>query len=279
MSGQIQYGSARSMTGRQTPRGDRGRMADPSRLHRTPRVTGSLLLVVAGCMALTVLLVATPRQPPSLAISSIVAGAWVALLLAMTLPSRVERPGEELAVRLARFRHAVNTVGDHPTRAQLEDVIALVHRLQLRDEDVDEEVARLRAALAALRLRDEIKAGTLPVVSSAEPLAPGDVCHFRAAVRFGRRRSDQFGHLLLTSGWVKYRGTIEVSTAWSEVATVERAGVDVIVALQNSRRLLRFCFKDIEEAARAGVIAEHLVLLARADASETTDGPAYHAPA
>ncbi|HTM04988.1 MAG TPA: hypothetical protein VL173_15880 [Vicinamibacterales bacterium] len=256
-------------------------MADPSRFHRTPRVTGSLLLVVAGCMALTVLLVATPRRPPSLAVSSIVAGAWVALLLAMTLPSRAQRAGEELAVRLARFRHAVNTVGDHPTRAQLEDLMALAHHLQLRDEEVDEEITRLRAALAALTLRDEIKTGTLPVVSSVGPLAPGDMCHFRAAVRFGRRRSDQFGHLLLTSGWMKYRGTVEVSTAWSEVASVERAGIDVIVALQNSRRLLRFCFKDVEEAARAGVIAEHLALSARADAdaSDTGDGPAYHAPA
>jgi len=279
VSGQIQYGSARSMNGGQTRRGDRGRMADPSRFRQPPRVSGSLLLVVAGCMALTALLIATPRQPPSLAVSSIVAGAWVALLLAMTLPSRAERAGEELAIRLARFRHAVNAVGNNPTRAQLEDVMTLAHHLQLRDDEVDEEITRIRAALTALTLRDEIRAGTLPVVSSAGALAPGDVCHFRAPIRFGRRRADQFGHLLLTSGWVKYRGSIEVSTAWSEVASVGRAGTDVIMALQDSRRLLRFCFKDVEEAARAGVIAEHLASLARTDDSAAADGSAQHAPA
>ena len=277
MSGQIQYGSARSLTGRRTRRGNRERTAHPDRFPHGPRVTGPLLLAV-GCLVLTVLLVAAPRQPPGLAVSSIVAGAWVALLLAMTLPSRAQRSGEELAVRLARFRHAVNAVGDHPTRAQLEELIALVRRLQLRDDEVDEELSQLRAALAGLTLRDEITAGTLPVVASAGPLAPGDVCHFRAPVRFGRRRSDQFGHLLLTSGWVKYRGTIEVSTAWSEVSSVERARNDLIVALQNSRRLLRFCFKDVEQAARAGVLAEHLALAAR-DASGTAEGPACHAPA
>ena len=114
--------------------------------------------------------------------------------------------------------------------------------------------------------------GDLPVVTTPDSLAPGDQCHFVTPVRFGRRRSDQYGHVLLTSGWLKFRGTLDLSVTWSEVAVVERASREIVVSMQDSRRLLRFSCHSEAEAARGVVIAQHLAQSARlhtADPSAT----------
>jgi hypothetical protein len=265
------------MTFDRTPgAGRRRHLADPHRFPHAPRLTGSLLLIIAGCTALGGLLVAVPAQVPGMALATLVGGAWLSLVLAVTLPSRAERAGEELAARIGRFRNAVNAIGDNPTRPQLQDVLTLARSLELREHEISDELAQVRASLEALTLREQIEAGRLPVVKPSGPLPPGDDCHFMAPVRFGRRKSDQFGHLLLTTGWLKYRGTLDVSVAWSEVAEVQRAGRDLIVALQDSRRLLRFCCHEVEEAARAGVIAEHLARAARED-EPAPRAPVYHA--
>jgi hypothetical protein len=50
----------------------------------------------------------------------------------------------------------------------------------------------------------------------------------------------------------------------------------VIIALQDSRRLLRFACHDLEQAARAGVIAGHLARVAR-EAEADSPAPVYHA--
>src|SRR3954463_14486665 len=92
--------------------------------------------------------------------------------------------------------------------------------------------------------------GDLPVVNPPDPLAPGDNCHFVTPVRFGRRRADQYGHLVLTSGWLKFRGTLDLSVTWSEVGQVQRAGRELIVSLDDSRRMLRFSCHSDEEAER-----------------------------
>ena len=103
-----------------------------------------------------------------------------------------------------------------------------------------------------------LRQGVLPKVTASDPLAPGDECHFVAPVRFGRRRADQYGHLVLTSGWLKFRGTVDVSAAWSEVAEVQRTQREVVVSLRDSRRLLRFSCHSEAEAARGALIAHHL---------------------
>ena len=115
----------------------------------------------------------------------------------------------------------------------------------------------------ALDLANRLTNGELPTAKAPDPLAPGDSCHFAAPVRFGRRRADQYGHLVLTAGWLKFRGTQDVSVAWDEVANVQRAGREVIVSFERSRRLLRFSCYSIGEAARGGVIATHLMRSAR----------------
>ena len=66
-----------------------------------------------------------------------------------------------------------------------------------------------------------LERGDLPAVKPPDPLAPGDTCHYMAPVRFGRRRSDQYGHLVLTGGWLKFRGTGDVSVSWSEVGSAK----------------------------------------------------------
>jgi hypothetical protein len=105
--------------------------------------------------------------------------------------------------------------------------------------------------------------GELPTVQAPDPIAPGDVCHFVTPVRFGRRRADQYGHLVLTAGWLKFRGTVDVSVTWSEVADVRRVGREIIVSLEDSRRLLRFsCHSDVE-ACRGAMLAQYLARSAR----------------
>jgi hypothetical protein len=95
-------------------------------------------------------------------------------------------------------------------------------------------------------------------------------------VRFGRRRADQVGHLSLTGGWLKFRGAVDVSVAWTEVAAVQRAGCEIIILLDDSKRVLRFSCHSLEEAARASVLAQHLAGKSRADAADPA-AARYHA--
>jgi hypothetical protein len=273
VNGQIQYGSAGVLTPAATPvRRAFWRLADPGRFpaHFTTSLSGKLSF--AGFLLLGGLLVAVPREMPGVAVASVLGGAWLSLVLAMTLPTRSERAGAELARRLGQFRHEVNKIGDQPTRAALESLLTRAGELQLRDEEIVEEVAHIRASIDALDLAAQIARDALPVVTSSEPLAPGDLCHFVAPVRFGRRRADQFGHLSLTSGWLKFRGALDVSVAWTEVAAIQRAGREIIVSLHDSQRVLRFSCHSESEAARAGVLAQHLVSAAAPRTAEPAPG-------
>jgi uncharacterized protein YuzE len=54
-----------------------------------------------------------------------------------------------------------------------------------------------------------------------------------------------------------------VSVGWGEVADVQRAGRDIVVSLEESRRLLGFSCYSAAEAARGGVIAQYLASCAR----------------
>src|ERR1051325_8331709 len=111
---------------------------------------------------------------------------------------------------------------------------------------------------ATTELVARLRRGELPRVKALDPLAPGDECHFVTPVRFGRRRLDQYGHVVLTSGWLKFRGTIDVSVAGDEIATVQRTGREMVVSLRDSRRLLRFSCHSEDEAGRGALIAEYL---------------------
>jgi hypothetical protein len=146
----------------------------------------------------------------------------------------------------------------------------------LPNEEIAEELSQIHASLEALELASQIARDALPVVVSDEPLAPGDVCHFAAPVRFGRRRADQFGHLSLTSGWLKFRGALDLSVAWTEVASVQRTGREIIVSLHNSKRVLRFLCHSASEAGRAGVLARHLADVSVSRHADSA-GTSYHA--
>jgi hypothetical protein len=114
----------------------------------------------------------------------------------------------------------------------------------------------------------QIQYGSAVRATSVEtPAAPADdQCHFTTAVRFGRRKTDQVGHLVLTSGWLTFRGTVDLNVAWSEVAHVESSADQVIVSLHGTQRILRFCCCSSDEAHRGSVVAAHLAALAHADA-------------
>jgi hypothetical protein len=204
------------------------------------------------------LLAAVPRDGSALSLVALLAGTWVFLVLVITLPTRAERAGAELTRRLAQFRHDVNGLGDRPTRTALESLLHEARTLELRDDEIASELAQVRAALAALEVAERIERDGLPIVPTDTPPAPGDVCHLTMPVRFGRRRVDQSGHLRLTTGWLEFRGTSEVSVGWGEVADVRRRGCEVIVRRYDGPGTLRFCCQTPAEAAQLGVIAESL---------------------
>jgi hypothetical protein len=217
-----------------------------------------VVLLFGVSLLVGALLTAAPREVPGMAIATVLGGAWLSMVLALTLPTRRERAGAELTRRLGEFRHAVNAAGDSPARADLERLLSLGSALGLRDDEIGDELVSIRAALEGLVLAEQLAAGHLPSVPSSHASAD-DTCRFTAAVRFGRRRADQSGHLVLTDGWLKFRGAFDVSVAWTEITHVERAGADVIVSLAGSRRLLRFACQTIADATRGGVIAAHLL--------------------
>jgi hypothetical protein len=148
------------------------------------------------------------------------------------------------------------------------------NELGLAHAEVGEELSDIQACIQAADVRARLERDELPAVECLEPLPPGDACHFVSPVRFGRRRADQFGHLLLTTGWLKYCGTLDVSVAWSEIRSVRRDGRDLVVALHDSRRVLRFSCLALAEAAVGAVIAEYLV---RASGGDPSGSPAFHA--
>jgi hypothetical protein len=90
-------------------------------------------------------------------------------------------------------------------------------------------------------------------------------CHLATPVRFGRRRTDQVGHLLLASGWLQFRGTVDLNIPWAEVAGVACEGLDLVVSLYGTRRILRFGCQTESDASRATVTASHLADLAQSD--------------
>lgn len=258
MSGQNQYDPGVPLTSHPTRSRRPIRLADPERFPGASPSMRPVVLLSGGALLLAALLAGMPRDVPSIALGTLAGGAWLSIVLGMTLPSREERAGMELSRRLGVFRHEVNAAGDEPTRDDLERLLALAQELRLKDDEVADDLARIRASLGALALRDELRAGVWPVAISPDPLSLGDVCHFMCPVRFGRRRADQYGHLVLTRTWLKFRGALDMSVAWSEVISVGRDGRDVLVSLHDSRRELRFACYTLEEASRAGIIAAEL---------------------
>jgi hypothetical protein len=273
VTAKIQYGSARKLNAVPTRIRRQVRVADPNRFPVEVHATRSVALLFGAALLIGGVLTAVPKEIPGMAIATVLGGAWLSLVLAMTLPGRAERAGAELARRLGQFRHAVNAVGDEPTRDTLEALLRYARMLELRDDEIAGELATLRAAIDGVELTARLERGDLPVVH-AVGMAPGDECHFSAPVRFGRRRADQFGHLLLTSGWLKFRGSFDLSVAWSEVARIERAGLELIAQLHDSRRMHRFALQTEAEAIQGGVLAQHLMRAAHDEGPRTqASGP------
>lgn len=272
VSAKIQYGRARTLTSGAT----RGHsVSNPA---RSPRMaTWPVLLIMVSAVIAGAVLAAIPREVPHAAVMAVFGLAWLGIALSVVLPARSDMARSEISRRLGRFRDALNSAGDQPVREVLLGLLALSAELGLEEHDIREELGRIRASLSALDLRDRLAHGDLPVVAGATPLPSDDICHLICPVRFGRRRSDQFGHLLLTSGWLRFRGALDLSVAWTEVSSVDRAGCDIIVHLQDSARALRFGCHTLEESMCGAVFAEHLARLAHR--SDSARHPCHAAPA
>lgn len=148
-------------------------------------------------------------------------------------------------------------------------MLEVARELQLHEDAISDELTEIRASLDGLDLADHLARNGPPIVASDRPLPRDEWCHFVTAVRFGRRRADQIGHMELTSGWLKFHGALDVSIVWAEIAHVERLGRDILVSLVDSRRVLRFCCHTIGEAVRGAAVANYLVNAARTTEAQT----------
>jgi hypothetical protein len=164
----------------------------------------------------------------------------------------------DFASRLDRFRRELRALGHQPPRSDVERLQTLARELNLRDDEIRDEAAEVRALLETIDFADRLARDGLPIVESLERLPPHERSHFVTPVRFGRRRSDQCGHLELTSDRLRFHGALDVSVVWSEVTAVERAGHEIVVTLVNSRKVLQFSCYAATEAARGTLLARHL---------------------
>ena len=117
-------------------------------------------------------------------------------------------------------------------------------------------------AFVSGQIQYEPRDGPMPVRTAHAP-GEDDREHLALPVRFGRRRTDQVGHLRFGDGWLHFRGTVDLSVSWSEVARVDHSGPDLVVSLQGTQRTLRFCCQSDEDAQRACITAAHLTALAQ----------------
>jgi hypothetical protein len=93
--------------------------------------------------------------------------------------------------------------------------------------------------------------------------AADDRSHLTLPVRFGRRRTDQVGHLVFATAWLQFRGTVDMSVPWSEVSRVEHEDAALVVSLHGTQRTLRFSCQSHEDAVRCTVMATHFTALAQ----------------
>jgi hypothetical protein len=103
---------------------------------------------------------------------------------------------------------------------------------------------------------------------TADAAHRSDDAHLLLPVRFGRRRTDQVGHLAFGSQALSFTGTIELSIPWTNVSRVRPDENRLIVSLHDSRRLLCFCCQGADDAARGAVVASHLATLAQSEPLE-----------
>jgi hypothetical protein len=243
------------------------------------RTTRRTLAIVAGCLVASGILAAVPATMPAAALTALFGSAWLSATLAMLLPGDAQRSAGEMARRRALFRHELNMLGDTPTTAALTAMLRRAEMLGLEHGTIGDDLDRIHAALAALTLSEQIARGELPTAETTYPIAGGDRCHFAGAARFGRRKSDHVGHLVLTGAWLQFHGALDVSVAWTLVEGVQRADGDVLITMTDSKRLLRFSCVSLRDAVGAAVIAEHLARRARMAPSATASERVIAPPA
>jgi hypothetical protein len=106
---------------------------------------------------------------------------------------------------------------------------------------------------------DRATSGETPALSGDES------SHLTIPVRFGRRKTDQVGHLVFAGRSLLFHGTVDMRIAWSEVSRIDHSGPDLVVAFHGTQRTMRFCCQSDEEALQAGVLGAHLAAIAGTD--------------
>ena len=98
---------------------------------------------------------------------------------------------------------------------------------------------------------------------------PDAECHFIAPVRFGRRKTDQVGHLVLSDTGIAFHGSVDLAVPWSDTLRVEHRDVHIVIVLKGRAKTLRFCCQTADDARRGAAIADHLAALAQSEPFQT----------
>lgn len=106
---------------------------------------------------------------------------------------------------------------------------------------------------------DRATSGETPALSG------DDSSHLTIPVRFGRRKTDQVGHLAFTNRSLLFHGTVDMRISWSEVSRLDHSANDVTVSFHGTQRTMRFCCQSEEEARQASVLGARLAAIAGAD--------------
>ena len=86
-----------------------------------------------------------------------------------------------------------------------------------------------------------------------------------APVRFGRRKTDQVGHLVLADDGLTFHGSVDLTVTWPEISRVEHHDQHIVVSLQGTRKTLQFSCQTDDDAMRGAVVADHLAALAHSE--------------
>jgi hypothetical protein len=168
------------------------------RLNACPtRFRRMLPFLAASLILLALSLVGIPQEGAALGAPIGIGGAWLSLVLA--IPSH---PG---VLGCSVLCHDVSpNFGNSSTRwemrrrERISRLSARRSRVGFARFEMAAAVARIRAAVDALNLREQLAQGYLPLVIGIEGVGPGDRCRYASPARCGHRRADEIGDLLLT---------------------------------------------------------------------------------
>jgi hypothetical protein len=174
-------------------------------------------------------------------------------------PARAQREAQRRAREYrSEVQQAIGPALAAGDLAVLEALLRKPAELGLPEEEVELELEALHGALDALRLRETIVQGGLPVVAHQHKALGDDRCHFVASAFLASDGSDRTGRLFLTDRRVLFLSSPVVSLSWGSVGSLAVEQRDLLIASSGRGTLYRFRCNSFSDARCGEVIARAL---------------------